>query len=175
MPSGGRCGVEWLAMPDHLLSLTDFSARLPDGSDVDLAAYDGHVALVVNTASQCGYASQLPGLQRLHEAYADRGFTVLAFPSDQFRQEPLADGDLGAVCERHRLTFPLFAKVAVNGRDAHPLFRWLRSQRRGLLGGRVNWNFTKFLVGRDGRVLRRYGPTTEPEAITADIEAALDG
>ena len=160
-------------MTDEPRSLADFSARLPDGSDVALAEYDGHVALVVNTASQCGYASQLPGLQQLHETYRDRGFTVLAFPSDQFRQEPLADAELGAVCERHRVTFPMFAKVAVNGRDAHPLFRWLRSQRRGVLGGRINWNFTKFLVGRDGRVLRRYGPTTEPEAIAADIEAAL--
>lgn len=154
--------------------LADFTAPTADGGDAALAAYDGQVVLVVNTASRCGYASQLPALQRLHDDYASRGFAVLGFPSDQFRQEPLADDEIGAVCERnHGVTFPMFAKVAVNGRDAHPLFRWLRSQRRGLLGGRISWNFTKFLVDRQGRVVARYGPTTEPGRIAVDIEEAL--
>jgi glutathione peroxidase len=156
--------------------LTDFSARAGDGSDVDLATYDGQVALVVNTASKCGFTGQLASLQRLHDDYADRGFTVLGFPSDQFRQEPLADAEMQATCERnYGVTFPMFGKIAVNGRDTHPLYRWLRSQKRGLLGGRINWNFTKFLVGRDGRVIARYGPSTEPTAIADDIERALEG
>lgn len=156
--------------------LTDFSARAPDGSDVDLATYADRVVLVVNTASQCGYASQLPALQRVHDEYADRGFSVLGFPSDQFKQEPLADEEMSGVCERNfGVSFPMFAKVAVNGRDAHPLYRWLRSEKKGMLGGRINWNFTKFLVDRQGRVVRRYGPTTEPEQISADIEQALSG
>jgi glutathione peroxidase len=155
-------------------SLTDFSARALDGTDVDLSAYAGQVVLVVNTASRCGYASQLPGLQALHDEYADRGFTVLGFPSDQFRQEPLGDDELGAVCEHSfGVRFPMFAKVAVNGRHTHPLYRWLRSERKGLIGGRIDWNFTKFLVDRQGRVVGRFGPTTEPAQLAADIERAL--
>ena len=154
--------------------LADFQARSLDGTAVDLSAYDGSVVLVVNTASQCGYASQLPGLQRLHDEHADAGFSVLGFPSDQFKQEPLEDDELGAVCERNfGVTFPMFAKVAVNGRGADPLFVWLRSQKRGLLGGRINWNFTKFLVGRDGQVVARYGPTTTPAQIAGDVGQAL--
>jgi glutathione peroxidase len=156
--------------------LADFSARAVDGSDTDLAAYDGQVVLVVNTATKCGFTPQLPDLQRLHDQYADRGFTVLGFPSDQFHQEPLGDDEMQGVCERnYGVSFPMFSKVAVNGRDTHPLYRWLRSQKKGLLGGRINWNFTKFLVGRDGRVIGRYAPTTEPEAIAHDIERALAG
>src|SRR5690349_19441758 len=128
-------------------SLTDFSAPAPDGSEVDLSTYAGQVVLVVNTASQCGFAGQMGGLQQLQDDYADRGFTVLGFPSDQFKQEPLSDEEMPAVCERTGVTFPVFAKVAVNGKDAHPLYRWLRRQKKGVLGGRVSWNFSKFLVG----------------------------
>jgi glutathione peroxidase len=156
--------------------LADFSARAMDGSDTDLAAYDGQVVLVVNTATQCGFTPQLPGLQRLHDQYADRGFTVLGFPSDQFHQEPLEDDEMQGTCQRNfGVSFPMFSKVAVNGRDSHPLYRWLRSQKKGLLGGRINWNFTKFLIGRDGRVIGRYAPTTKPNAIADDIERALAG
>jgi glutathione peroxidase len=155
-------------------TLGDFSARALDGTDRDLGEYDGQVVLVVNTATQCGFTGQLPGLQRLQDDYADRGFTVLGFPSDQFKQEPLADEEMAATCQRnYGVTFPMFAKVKVNGREAHPVYRWLRSQKKGVLGGRVNWNFTKFLVGRDGRVVARYGPSTEPSAIADDIEKAL--
>ncbi|MCW2794056.1 MAG: hypothetical protein JWO76_3154 [Nocardioides sp.] len=155
-------------------SLSDFSARALDGTDVDLSAYAGQVVLVVNTASQCGYASQLPGLQQLHDAYADRGFSVLGFPSDQFKQEPLGDEEMSTVCERNfGVSFPMFAKIAVNGRDTHPLYQWLRSEKKGLLGARINWNFTKFLVDREGRVVGRFGPSTEPAQLTADIENAL--
>ena len=163
--------------PGRLLIMTklgDFSAPVRSGEDVDLSAYDGQVVLVVNTASQCGYASQMPGLQRLHETYEDRGFSVLGFPSDQFKQEPLATDEVAAVCQRDfGVSFPIFGKVAVNGREAHPLYRWLRAQKKGVLGARVNWNFTKFLVDREGRVVGRYSPTTEPAAITEDIERAL--
>jgi len=154
--------------------LGDFQARALDGSEVDLSTYDGKVVLVVNTASQCGYASQFPALQQLHDDFEDQGFAVLGFPSDQFKQEPLADDEMGLVCERnHGATFPMFGKVAVNGRDSDPLFAWLRSQKKGLLGGRINWNFTKFLVDADGQVVARYSPTTKPDQIADDIEKAL--
>ena len=157
-----------------MTKLGDFSAPTPSGEEIDLSAYDGRVVLVVNTASQCGYASQMPGLQRLHETYGDRGFAVLGFPSDQFKQEPLGTDEVAAVCQRDfGVSFPIFGKVAVNGRAAHPLYRWLRAQRKGVLGARVNWNFTKFLVDRQGRVVGRYSPTTEPAAISEDIERAL--
>ena len=161
-----------------MASLGDFQARSTDGSDVDLSAYDGQVVLVVNTASRCGLAGQFDGLQRLHDQYADRGFSVLGFPSDQFAQEPVDDADLDRVCARDfGVSFPVFAKVAVNGSDADPLFRWLRSEQKGrlvpLLGDRIKWNFTKFLVDRDGNVVARYAPTTDPVRIAADIEDAL--
>ena len=157
-----------------MTTLAEFTARSSDGADIDLSAYEGQVVLVVNTASQCGYSSQLTGLQRLHDTYADQGFAVLGFPSAQFRQEPLADEELGAVCQRNfGVRFPMFAKIAVNGRDTHPLFAWLKKQKKGALGGRINWNFTKFLVDRDGRVVGRYSPTTAPASITDDIEKAL--
>ena len=157
-------------------TLGDFSARSLDGGDVDLSTYDGQVVLVVNTASGCGYAPQLKGLQVLHDDLGPRGFSVLGFPSDQFKQEPLADEEMAAVCERNfGVTFPMFAKVDVNGADAHPLFQWLRKQAKGALGTKVRWNFTKFLVARDGTVLKRYGTTTSPEKIRADIEKALVG
>ena len=158
-----------------MTTLQDFSARANDGTEVDLSTYAGQVALVVNTASQCGFTPQYQGLQELHELYADRGFTVLGFPCDQFgHQEPGDDAEIAGFCERNfGVTFPLFSKVEVNGADAHPLYRWLRAEKGGLLGGRVKWNFTKFLVGRDGRVLGRYSPTTKPEKIAADVEKAL--
>ncbi|NYD43902.1 glutathione peroxidase [Nocardioides panaciterrulae] len=156
-------------------TLSDFRARGIDGREVDLAAYAGQVVLVVNTASQCGFTPQYQGLQQLHDAYADRGFTVLGFPCDQFgHQEPGDEQEIASFCQRNfGVTFPLFAKVDVNGADAHPLYGWLRSQKKGLLGGRIKWNFTKFLVDHHGRVIGRYGPTTKPEALRADVEAAL--
>lgn len=156
-------------------SLTDFSAQAIDGSEVDLADYADRVVLVVNTASQCGFTPQYSGLQELHDTYADRGFTVLGFPCDQFgNQEFDDDAKIEGFCERNfGVTFPLFSKVDVNGRHAHPLFAWLRSQKAGLLGGSIKWNFTKFLLDREGRVIGRYAPTTKPGRIAADIERAL--
>ncbi len=156
-------------------TLGSFTARGIDGGDVDLSAYDGQVVLVVNTASQCGMTPQYAGLQALYETHADQGLTVLGFPCDQFgHQEPGDEQEIAAFCESsYGVTFPMFAKVDVNGEQAHPLWRWLTSQREGRRGADIDWNFTKFLVGRDGRVLGRYGPTTTPEEITADVEKAL--
>jgi glutathione peroxidase len=159
-----------------MTSLGDFTATSIDGKDADLSAYDGKVTLVVNTASQCGFTPQYKGLQELHDAYADLGFAVLGFPCDQFgHQEPGDESEIADFCERNfGVTFPLFAKVDVNGSNAHPLWEWLKAAKGGLLGGRVKWNFTKFLVGRDGQVIARYAPTTEPDKIRGDIEKALE-
>ena len=157
-------------------SLADFQATAIDGNQVDLSAYAGQVVLVVNTASQCGYTPQYAGLQLLQDEYAAQGFTVLGFPSDQFNQESGDDAEIAGFCERtFGVRFPLFAKVEVNGDGAHPLFRWLQQEKQGLLGKKIKWNFTKFLVGRDGAVVGRYAPTTEPATLSGDIEKALAG
>jgi glutathione peroxidase len=159
-----------------MTTLGDFSATTIEGQETDLSAYDGQVVLVVNTASQCGFTSQYAGLQELHETYAERGFAVLGFPCDQFgNQEPGDEEEIASFCERtFGVSFPMFAKVDVNGDDAHPLFAWLREQKSGLLpGDSIKWNFTKFLIGRDGQVIRRFSPTTEPGKLGDPIEAAL--
>lgn len=158
-----------------MTSLSDFSATSIDGKPVDLSSYDGKVVLVVNTASKCGFTPQYKGLQELQDTYGDRGFEVLGFPCDQFgHQEPGDEEEIATFCERNfGVTFPMFAKVDVNGDDAHPLFQWLKKEEGGLLGGKIKWNFTKFLVGRDGQVIDRFAPTTKPEKLTGDIEKAL--
>ena len=157
-----------------MTSLGDFTAPAVDGTDTDLSTYDGSVVLIVNTATGCGYASQMPGLQKLHDEYSDNGFAVLGFPSNQFKQESVDDAEMAGHCEMtFGTTFPLYATVSVNGKDSHPLFTWLKKQQKGTLGGRIKWNFTKFLVNREGQVVGRYSPTTEPEDIKADIETAL--
>ncbi|MCD9154925.1 glutathione peroxidase [Aeromicrobium duanguangcaii] len=153
----------------------DFSATTIDGIDRQLADYRGKVALVVNTASQCGFTPQYGPLQELYDTYADRGFVVLGFPCDQFgHQEPGAEDEIATFCEStFGVQFPMFAKVDVNGDGAHPLFRWLKSEKKGILGGAIKWNFTKFLVDPQGNVVKRYGSTTSPKDIAADIEALL--
>ncbi|MEQ4499303.1 glutathione peroxidase [Nocardioides kribbensis] len=158
-----------------MTTLQDFSARSIDGHDVDLSTYQGQVVLVVNTASQCGFTPQYQGLQQLQDSYAGRGFAVLGFPCDQFgNQEPGDDAEIAGFCERNfGVSFPLFSKIEVNGDGAHPLFQWLKDEKSGLLGGKIKWNFTKFLIGKDGQVLGRYSPTTKPEKISKDIEKAL--
>ncbi|MGV3564127.1 MAG: glutathione peroxidase [Nocardioides sp.] len=158
-----------------MTSLQDFSARSIDGRDIDLSEYKGQVVLVVNTASQCGFTPQYQGLQQLHDTYSARAFTVLGFPCDQFgHQEPGDDAEIAGFCERNfGVTFPLFSKIEVNGDGAHPLYQWLRSEKGGLLGSKIKWNFTKYLLGKDGQVLGRYSPTTKPEKIASDIEKAL--
>ncbi len=160
-----------------MTALTDFSATTLDGAPQDLSAYAGQVVLVVNTASQCGFTPQYAGLEELWQRYRDQGLVVLGFPCDQFGgQEPGSEEEIGAFCQKnYGVTFPMFAKIEVNGDDAHPLWQWLRSEKGGLLGDRIKWNFTKFLVGRDGQVVKRYAPTTEPASLAGDIEAALAG
>ena len=162
-----------MANDQHTLS--DFQARLLDGSEKALADYAGQVVLVVNTASKCGFTPQYTGLQELYEEFRDQGFVVLGFPCDQFaHQEPGTDEEIGAFCERNfGVEFPLFSKIDVNGGDAHPLYGWLKSEKSGLLGGRVKWNFTKFLIGRDGRVIGRFGPNRKPEDLREAVVAAL--
>ncbi|GAA1974256.1 glutathione peroxidase [Terrabacter lapilli] len=155
--------------------LHDFKATALDGREVSLADYAGDVVLVVNTASQCGFTPQLAGLEALHEAYRDRGFAVLGFPCNQFGgQEPGTEEEIGAFCRKnYGVTFPMFAKIDVNGSGEHPLYAWLKSEKGGLLGARIKWNFTKFLVGRDGTVLGRYTPNTDPADLAGDVEKAL--
>lgn len=157
-------------------TLYTFSARTLKGETVSLERYRGKVLLIVNTASECGFTPQYAGLQQLHGRFAARGFEVLGFPCNQFgKQEPGDAAQIGSFCEKNfGVTFPLFEKIDVKGPDAHPLFRYLTGERRGLFGTRnVKWNFTKFLVDRQGNVLKRYAPKTKPEQIAGDIEALL--
>lgn len=155
----------------------EFVAVDIDGQPQRLDAFLGQVLLIVNVASQCGYTPQYAGLEQLWRTYRDRGFAVLGFPCDQFgHQEPGDETQIRAFCSlQYDVTFPMFAKVEVNGAGAHPLWSWLKRERPGVLGTEaIKWNFTKFLVGRDGQVLRRYAPGDAPDSIAADIEAALD-
>jgi glutathione peroxidase len=154
----------------------DFSAIDIDGHDQSLADYRGKVLLVVNVASKCGFTPQYAGLQTLWETYRDRGLVILGFPCDQFgHQEPGDEAEIRNFCSlTYDVDFPMFAKVDVNGGKTHPLWHWLKEQKSGLLGiGAIKWNFSKFLVGRDGRVIARYAPTDKPESLAKDIEAAL--
>ena len=158
-----------------MTSLSDFTATTLDGREQQLSDYAGQVVLVVNTASACGFTPQYAGLEQLYTELRDEGFVVLGFPCNQFgAQESGTEAEIAEFCQvNYGVTFPMFAKVDVNGDDAHPLFTWLKSEKKGLLGGKIKWNFTKFLVGRDGRVLDRYAPNTEPKDIADDIRAAL--
>lgn len=157
-------------------TITELHVLAADGSDVDLARYRGKVLLIVNTASKCGFTPQYEGLEGLHRRFADRGFEVLGFPCNQFGgQEPGNAAEIASFCSlTYDVTFPLFAKVEVNGAAADPLFRHLKHAAPGVLGSeRIKWNFTKFLVDRAGRVVRRYAPTTRPDDLVAAIEALL--
>jgi glutathione peroxidase len=154
----------------------DFEALTIDGSPLALRSLAGQVLLVVNTASACGFTPQLAGLQDLHQRYASAGLVVLGFPCNQFgQQDPGSPSEIAAFCQRNfGVSFQMMDKVEVNGPAAHPLFQWLVKQAPGFLGTTViKWNFTKFLVGRDGAVLRRYAPQDAPKSLAADIEAAL--
>ena len=156
--------------------ITQFHVRAMDGSDVDLSSYAGKVLLIVNTASKCGFTPQYEGLEALHRRYADRGFEVLGFPCNQFgNQEPGDAAEIASFCSlNYDVTFPLFAKIEVNGDGADPLWRELKDEAPGLLGSKaIKWNFTKFLVDRSGKVIDRYAPTTKPEDIAKDIEKLL--
>ena len=156
-------------------SLLQLHAIRLNGQEEDLARYAGQVILVVNTASQCGFTPQYAGLETLYQKYRDQGFVILGFPCNQFgQQEPGDAGEIAQTCQiNYGVTFPMFAKVDVNGTQAHPLFRQLSSVLPGWFGRSIRWNFTKFLIGRDGTPRRRFAPITKPEAIDAHIRAAL--
>jgi glutathione peroxidase len=158
-----------------MASVHDYDATLNDGAAQPMADFRGQVLLIVNVASQCGFTPQYTGLQALHAHYAEQGFAVLGFPCDQFgHQEPGSDAEIRGFCEtRFHITFPLFAKIAVNGAQTHPLYAFLKRQKGGLLGAGIKWNFTKFLVGRDGQVVERFAPTTAPERLDPRIAAEL--
>jgi len=154
----------------------DFSAKTLAGQDKALSDFGGQALLIVNVASRCGFTPQYEGLETLQKAYGGKGFAVLGFPCDQFgHQEPGDEAEIGRFCTlNYGVSFPMFAKIEVNGPGTHPLYAFLKSARRGLLGTtRIKWNFTKFLVGRDGTPLARYGSNVEPKAIAPDIEKAL--
>ena len=159
-----------------MTSIYSFSARTLAGEPVTLERYAGKVLLIVNTASECGFTPQYAGLQKLYEDYSARGLVVLGFPCNQFgRQEPGDAAQIGSFCEKnYGVTFPMFEKIDVNGANAHPLYRWLTGEAPGLLGlEAIKWNFTKFLVDREGNVVKRYAPVTKPDAIAADIDKLL--
>lgn len=159
-----------------MTTVMDFSAALANGEPKDLSDYQGKVLLIVNTASKCGFTPQYTGLESLHQTYGERGFSVLAFPCNQFGgQEPGTDADIQSFCDlNYQTSFPLFSKIEVNGAASHPLFAHLKQAAPGLLGSqRIKWNFTKFLVNQQGEVVKRYAPTATPEAIAPDIEALL--
>ena len=158
-----------------MTTLSDFSATSLTGVDTPLSTYEGKVVLVVNTASKCGLTPQYEGLQELYDTYSDSGLVILGFPCDQFgHQEPGTEEEIGEFCEmNYGVSFPMFAKIEVNGDGTHPLYRWLRTEKSGVLGDAIKWNFTKFLVGKDGKTIKRFAPQTEPAKLTGDIEAAL--
>ncbi|WP_140631977.1 glutathione peroxidase [Methylibium rhizosphaerae] len=157
-------------------SVYDFEAQSIDGKTVPLAQYRGKVLLIVNTASACGFTPQFDGLEQLWKEYGERGLVVLGFPCNQFgAQDPGSNAEIASFCSlNYGVSFPMMSKVEVNGAGAHPLYQWLTKEAPGILGSKsIKWNFTKFLVGRDGEVLRRYAPNDEPKALGKDIEAAL--
>lgn len=157
-------------------SAYDFEANDLDGSPQPLSGWRGKALLIVNVASKCGFTPQYEGLEKLWRDYRDKGLVVLGFPCDQFgHQEPGNADEIRNFCSlTYDVTFPMFAKIEVNGAGAHPLWQWLKKQKGGLLGiGAIKWNFSKFLVGRDGQVIARYAPTDKPESLAKDIEKAL--
>ncbi len=156
--------------------LADFDALGIDGSKIALSRWDGKVVLIVNTASKCGFTPQFAGLQALWQTWGPRGLVVLGFPCNQFgHQDPGSNDEIASFCQaNYGVSFPMMARIDVNGASAHPLYRWLTEQAPGVLGTRaIKWNFTKFLVGRDGKPIRRYAPQDTPDKLAADIEQAL--
>ncbi|HVY84297.1 MAG TPA: glutathione peroxidase [Caulobacterales bacterium] len=158
-----------------MTSIYDFTAKTLAGNDVSLADWRGQVLLIVNTASKCGFTPQYEGLEKLYEELHPKGLTVLGFPCNQFgAQEPGSADEIGEFCQvNYGVSFPMFAKIEVNGPNAHPLYNYLKQQKSGLFGGRIKWNFTKFLIDRAGRVVKRYAPATKPERIGPAIEKLL--
>jgi glutathione peroxidase len=160
----------------HMTQVYDFKATTIDGHEQSLDEYKGKTMLIVNVASKCGFTPQYKGLEDLYEKFRDQGLVVLGFPCDQFgHQEPGDEEEIKNFCAlNYDVQFPLFAKIDVNGNDAHPLYKYLKQEAKGVLGSEaIKWNFTKFLVGKDGKVVRRYAPTDTPKGIEKDVEAAL--
>jgi glutathione peroxidase len=163
-------------MADPAETLYSISAPLLDGRTVSLNEFKGRVLVIVNTASQCGFTPQYAGLEQLYREYKERGLEVLGFPCNQFgEQEPGSAEQIGAFCEKnYGVSFPMFAKIDVNGPNAHPLYQFLRGERKGIFGTEaIKWNFTKFLIDREGHVVERFGPSTEPKAMASQIESLL--
>ncbi|UYO38639.1 glutathione peroxidase [Rhodopseudomonas palustris] len=158
-----------------MASIYDFTAKSLAGKDVALKDFEGKVLLIVNTASACGFTPQYKGLEVLQQKYGARGFSVLGFPCNQFgAQEPGDEAQIAQFCStNYGVSFPMFAKIDVNGAGAHPLYKFLKDEKGGLLGSAIKWNFTKFLVDRSGRVVSRHAPTTTPEALSKEIETLL--
>ena len=157
-------------------SIYDFTMKNIDGNDVNLGEFKGKVLLIVNVASKCGFTPQYTGLEELYQRFKDKGFEVLGFPCNQFAsQDPGNNAQIADFCQRnYGVNFQMMSKIDVNGSGAHPLYQWLCAEAPGLLGSKaIKWNFTKFLLGRDGRVIKRYAPQDAPEKIAKDIEAAL--
>jgi glutathione peroxidase len=154
----------------------DFEARQINGQNMALSAFKGKVMLIVNTASQCGFTPQFGGLEQLHKTYGHQGLVVLGFPCNQFgAQDPGTDSEIATFCQvNYGVSFPMMSKIDVNGPNAHPLYKWLSAEAPGLLGSKaIKWNFTKFLVGKNGKVVKRYAPLDKPADLVKDIEAAL--
>ncbi|SFG17984.1 glutathione peroxidase [Prevotella sp. KH2C16] len=158
-----------------MATIYDFKALASKGGEIDFKQFEGKVLLIVNTASKCGFTPQFEGLEALNQKYKDRGLVVIGFPCNQFaHQDPGTDEEISGFCQlNYGVTFQMMKKVDVNGRNAAPVFRYLRKQTGGLFTNAIKWNFTKFLVSRDGTVIKRYAPTTEPKSLEKDIEAML--
>jgi len=159
-----------------MTSIYDFKAKRLDGKDVNLADYKGKALLIVNTASKCGFTPQYEGLEKLYETYKDKGLAILGFPCNQFgAQEPGSASEIGQFCmKNYGVSFPMFEKIEVNGANAHPLYNWLKDEKPGVLGTKnIKWNFTKFLVNRDGKVVERFAPTAKPADLAKPIEKVL--
>ena len=159
-------------------TIYDFQAQSISGQNIALSDFNGKVLLIVNTASKCGFTSQFGGLETLYKTYVSQGLVVVGFPCNQFgSQDPGANGEIAEFCQvNYGVSFPMMGKVDVNGPAAHPLYKWLSAEAPGLLGSKsIKWNFTKFLIGKDGQAIKRYAPTDKPAGLAQDIEAALAG
>ena len=158
------------------MSIYDYSARNINGKEVSLADYKGQVVLIVNTASKCGFTPQFEGLEKLYQEKSEEGLVILGFPCNQFgSQDPGSDGEIEEFCQlNYGVSFPMFSKIEVNGSGTHPLYQYLKNEAKGLMGSKnIKWNFTKFLINREGEVVKRYAPTDKPAAIQKDIEGLL--
>ena len=158
-----------------MATIYDYKAIASNGKEIDFKEFEGKVLLIINTASKCGFTPQFDGLEKLNEKYRDRGLVCIGFPCNQFaNQDPGSDSEIEGFCRmNYGVTFQIMKKVDVNGKDAHPIFKYLRSQTRGFLNDKVKWNFTKFLVSRDGKTIKRFGPTVEPVKLESEIEKML--